>query len=119
MKGRVLHAKRPEHIVLQDLNCAVNLGRKFDLVWCFEVAEHIHPAYVHALMQTLTHHSDRVVLSAAPPGQGGAGHLNEQPPEWWAAQFALYAFKLDTEATAQLQAIAELHSENILVFFRQ
>jgi len=113
------HAKRPERIVPHDLNRTVNLGRKFDLVWCFEVAEHIHPTYVHAFMETVTYHSDRVVLSAAPPGQGGAGHLNEQPPEWWIAQFALRGFKLDNEATAQLQAVVELHSNNVLVFFRQ
>ncbi|MDQ2868835.1 MAG: class I SAM-dependent methyltransferase, partial [Verrucomicrobiota bacterium] len=75
-------ARNASLITQHDLNEPVDLDEKFDLVWCFEVAEHIHPRYVSALLQTLTNHGDRILLSAARPGQGGLGHLNEQPPKY-------------------------------------
>ena len=40
-------ARHPERIHLFDLNKELNLGKKFDLIWCVEVVEHIHPDYVH------------------------------------------------------------------------
>ena len=54
-------------------------------MWCFEVAEHIHSKYVSSLLDTLTNHGNRILLSAARPGQGGLGHLKEQPPDYWIA----------------------------------
>jgi hypothetical protein len=43
----------PDLIRLTSLNRAVDLGRKFDLVWSFEVAEHIHPVYTDVFLETL------------------------------------------------------------------
>jgi len=101
-----------------NLNNPIDLGRKFDLVWSFEVAEHIHPRHADAFLATLVHHGDRIVLSAATPGQGGEGHLNEQPPEYWIAKLRVVGFEHDAEATAQLRALEECHAENMLVFAR-
>jgi hypothetical protein len=28
-----------------------------------------------------------IVFTAAPPGQGGTAHLNEQPPSYWISKF--------------------------------
>src|SRR3954467_8954749 len=36
-------ARNPQLISIADLNRAIDVQEKFDLVWCFEVAEHIHP----------------------------------------------------------------------------
>src|SRR6266545_7150721 len=47
-------AVHPECIHIWNLNKELNLGRRFDLVWCFEVAEHIHSAYAANLLRTLT-----------------------------------------------------------------
>jgi hypothetical protein len=49
------------------------------LVWCFEVAEHIHSRYVENFIDNLCRHSDLVTLSAAPPGQGGEGISMSSP----------------------------------------
>ncbi len=76
-------ARHPDRIRQVNLNQAVNLHRTFDLVWCFEVIEHIHPRFEPALLKTLTSHGDHLVISAARPGQGGEGHFNEQHPEYW------------------------------------
>lgn len=108
----------PELMKQVDLNHEVNLGRKFDLVWSYEVVEHIHPEYVHNLLRTFSNHADHVVLSAARPGQGGQGHFNEQPPEYWIEKFAEYGYVCDQEATARLRAVPEEFSANMLAFRR-
>jgi len=86
LEGSALAISKARNAALiqqHDLNQPIHLGQKFDLVWCFEVAEHIHPRYASALLETLTAHGDRILLSAARPGQGGLGHLNEQPRGYW------------------------------------
>ena len=101
-----------------NLNEPIDLGRRFDLVWSFEVAEHIHPRYADTLLETRVRHGDRVVISAATPGQGGEGHLNEQPPEYWIEKFRARGFSYDAETTSVLRATGERHCENMLVFWR-
>jgi SAM-dependent methyltransferase len=106
-------------IIEANLKHELNLHRRFDLVWCFEVAEHLHPAYADNLVRTLSNHGDTLLLSAARPGQGGEGHFNEQPAEYWIAKCNLCGFDLDREATAILQGIPDEFSENILIFKRK
>jgi len=110
-------ARQPQLIQQHDLSKSIDLGERFDLVWCFEVAEHIHPRHVAALLQTLTNHSDRILLSAARPGQGGLGHLNEQPPEYWVNQMKARNFALAGE-TDRYRTLPDHFAENILVFER-
>lgn len=66
----------------------IDLGRKFDICLCLEVAEHIEGSRVSQLFQNLVNHSDIIVFSAAVPGQGGDHHVNEQPPSYWKALFS-------------------------------
>ena len=40
------------------------------------------------LLREQTRHSDIVLFSAAPPGQGGHGHVNERSYEYWRGEFA-------------------------------
>lgn len=110
-------ARHPTLIRQHDLNAPLDLGEKFDLVWCFEVAEHIHPRYVSALLATLTNHGDRILLSAARPGQGGLGHLNEQEPGYWIALMQERGFDLAGE-TECYRALPDHFAENILIFER-
>src|SRR3981081_11169 len=58
----------------------LDLGRRFDLAICLEVAEHLPAASADALVALLTRHAPVVLFSAAIPGQGGTGHVNEQRP---------------------------------------
>lgn len=58
-------------------------GAGFDLAYCFEVAEHVPPALAERLMRHLVASAPTVVLTAAQPGQGGTGHVNEQPKAYW------------------------------------
>lgn len=68
------------------------IGR-YDLALCLEVAEHIEPEYAHQLIQNLGLLSGRILISAAPPGQGGHYHVNCRPPEYWVELFCIHAFK--------------------------
>jgi SAM-dependent methyltransferase len=111
-------ASRPECITQANLNREVNLGRRFDLVWSFEVVEHIHPTYVDHLVRTFANHGDRIVLSAARPGQPGEGHFNCQPPEYWCERFAAHGFRLEESFTRQLRALPDEHAGNLLVLLR-
>ncbi len=75
------------HFIKSDLTVPINLDKNFDMVLCLEVAEHLPEKYAKTLIDTLTHHSDFIIFSAATPGQGGQNHLNEQWPDYWQKLF--------------------------------
>lgn len=63
-----------------------------DLVLSLEVAEHLSPARAAGFVADLVALAPAVLFSAAVPGQGGVGHLNEQWQSWWAARFAAHGY---------------------------
>ncbi|MGB8223344.1 MAG: class I SAM-dependent methyltransferase [Polyangiales bacterium] len=71
----------------RDLGRTVDLQRRFDLVESLEVAEHLPESRARGFVQDLCRHGDRVLFGAAPPGQGGEHHINEQPYGYWRALF--------------------------------
>ncbi|HQT63109.1 MAG TPA: methyltransferase domain-containing protein [Acidocella sp.] len=82
----------PDCFMSTDLAAPFNLGRRFDLVQCLEVAEHLPRRRSASLVADLTAHADAVLFSAAPPGQGGAGHINEAPYAFWRDLFAAHGY---------------------------
>jgi SAM-dependent methyltransferase len=70
-----------------DISGPFDLDRRFDLVECLEVAEHVPAVHAEALIDNLCRHGDLIMFSAAIPGQGGRFHVNEQPYEYWRAKF--------------------------------
>ena len=105
-----------DKIIRHNLKKELDLKKKFDLVWSFEVIEHIHPQFENIFLNTLVCHGDRVIISAARPGQGGHGHFNEQFPEYWIKKFNALQFELNQEMTDRLRNINENHADNLLVF---
>jgi SAM-dependent methyltransferase len=63
-----------------------DLGR-FDMALSLEVAEHLPANCARPFVKGLTALAPVVVFSAAVPGQGGANHINEQWPDYWAELF--------------------------------
>ncbi len=59
----------------------------FDLAYCFEVAEHVPAPSGDRLVEHLVQAAPFVVFTAAHPGQGGTGHVNEQPKDYWIGRF--------------------------------
>lgn len=77
-----------ESFTIADLSKPLALWSRFDLVQSLEVAEHISAECADCFLQNLVGHSNGMVLfSAAPPGQGGEFHINEQPYEYWRLKF--------------------------------
>lgn len=85
-KTRLLCPK--DAFVEHDLSKAFDLGRRFELVQSLEVAEHLPASSTSGFVESLVRHGDMVLFSAAPPGQGGDHHVNEQDYEYWRAYFA-------------------------------
>jgi SAM-dependent methyltransferase len=75
-----------------DLTTLRSLDRKFDLVCCVEVAEHLPPEYAREFIALLARLAPIILFSAALPGQGGTAHLNEQWPTYWASLFAAHEY---------------------------
>jgi SAM-dependent methyltransferase len=71
----------------------LDLGRRFDLVMSLEVAEHLRPHVARSFVESLVRHGDTILFSAAIPGQGGTGHVNEQWPSYWADLFAEHDYQ--------------------------
>ncbi len=80
-KFRVHHLEQP-----------IDLGRKFDLVTSFEVAEHLSADKSQSFVKTLTNHSNAILFSAATVGQGGENHINERSLESWRDMFAAHRY---------------------------
>lgn len=77
----------PERFQAVDLATPCDLDRRFFLVQCLEVAEHIAESNADTLVRNLIDHGDLVLFSAAVPGQGGEHHVNEQPHSYWHRKF--------------------------------
>jgi SAM-dependent methyltransferase len=107
-----------DRLACVNLNRPVILGRSFDVVWSYEVAEHIHPHFTDTFVSTLTSHGPTIVLSAAQPGQGGCGHFNEQLPSYWIQKIEARGFRYLREASAQLQALPDEFARNVMAFTR-
>ncbi|MCS5489022.1 class I SAM-dependent methyltransferase [Algoriphagus limi] len=81
-----------EEFVSHDLTQPIDLGKKFDLCICLEVAEHLPESAADTLVECLKRHSEIILFSAAIPGQGGQNHLNEQWPVYWAEKFSKHSY---------------------------
>lgn len=91
----------------------------FDLALCLEVVEHLPDAQGRALVGLLCNLAPAVAFSAAIPGQGGHGHVNEQWPGYWAAQFAEHGYACSDALRWEFWNDAEVepwYRQNLLVF---
>jgi SAM-dependent methyltransferase len=76
----------------------------FDLALCLEVAEHMPEPFADTLVRHVVATAPVVLWSAAQPGQGGVGHVNCRPREYWADRFARYGYVVDEDGTARFLA---------------
>lgn len=112
-----------QNIVIRDLTAPVQLGR-YDLVICTEVAEHLPAAYADTLVESICRNAGTwVFFTAALPGQGGHGHVNEQSHAYWIGKFRERGFAFDAPRTAALrrdlsQVVRIIHwfTRNALLF---
>lgn len=88
-----------QNIMIRDLRLPLELG-KYDLVMCTEVAEHLPAAYADILVHSICRNVNAwVFFTAAQPGQGGHGHVNEQPHAYWIRKFRERGYSPDGPRT--------------------
>lgn len=77
-----------------DLASKNAIDGRYHLAMCLEVAEHLPEERSDWLVATLCALSSVVLFSAAIPGQGGVGHINEQWPDFWASKFEVQGYQV-------------------------
>lgn len=77
--------------------------RRFDLVWSYEVAEHIDRE--EFFIATITDNAEKfIVMTAAAPGQTGYHHVNCQPQAHWIKLIEARGFAFERDITELLKA---------------
>lgn len=100
-----LHESVQECIQIADLTSLLVLPT-CDVSICLEVAEHVPEEFSAILVQNCTRCASKyVVFSAAPPGQGGKGHINCKPWEYWEGLFSECNFTLHPNKTGKIRAL--------------
>ena len=79
-----------------------NVWGKYDFTLCMEVAEHIPEPLVGVFLENLVRFGDTLIMSAAPPRQGGHHHVNEQPKRCWVEKLAGLGFLYSRRKTGRL-----------------
>jgi hypothetical protein len=121
----VPHAVRcipPDRFLEQDLSLPLALKRTFDLALCLEAAEHLPASAASELVRGLTEAAPVVAFSAALPGQGGDGHINEQPASYWARLFASRDYVCFSDVRRRIwndEAVEVWYRQNLLCYVRQ
>ncbi len=73
------------------------LPRRYDLIVCIEVLEHIPPTETAAAIANLCAATDRLLLSTTPDDYADATHFNVRSPEDWSAALAREGFYRDVD----------------------
>lgn len=104
-----------------DLTKEIDLYRRFDMAMSLEVAEHLDEKYADTFIDTLCRHSDIVLFSAAHVGQGGDGHVNEQPISYWIDKFKKrdYVWHDIRDVFKDNYDIEQWYKDNISIFIRK
>ncbi|MDD7027485.1 MAG: hypothetical protein PUI46_10415 [Lachnospiraceae bacterium] len=93
-----------------DLTDRINLNEKFDLAISLEVAEHLPEVRANTFIEDIVSLSDIILFSAAIPGQGGKGHINEQPISYWVDLFKKNGYEAFDIIRPRIQAIKKIPS---------
>ena|GEM_PF-968322 len=111
-----------DKFIVKDLNTDVVFDKKFDIVLCLEVAEHLPRQRSDSLIAFLVSMAPVVIFSAAIPGQGGTHHINEQWQTFWIELFKKKGYDvLDIFRTIHWdnKDIEPWYRQNIFAFVRQ
>lgn len=100
-------------------------NRTFNVAISLEVADHLPNRVADRYVDLVTHLAPVIIFTAAPPGQGGTEHVNEQPPSYWITKFRQRGFNHAEEVSQRWreswEAAGDVESwyHNNLMIFRQ
>lgn len=98
---------------------------RFDVAISMEVAEHLPEPIADPYVNLLCSLSDRVVMTAAPPGQIGTDHVNLQPKSYWIEKMEARGMTYRPDLEKQWkeewanQDVVSFYWRNLMVFERQ
>lgn len=102
-----------------DLEQPFSMTRSFDLVLCFEVAEHLAEDAADAFVDRVVALGPVIAFSAAIPHQPGRHHVNTQWPHYWVARFAAHRLHAFDPIRLRVWEDADVdywYAQNMLVF---
>lgn len=94
-------------------------GPRLDLAISLEVAEHLSPKRGPGFVADLVALAPAILFSAAIPGQGGVGHVNEQWQSYWAGLFAQHGYQPYDVIRPKIWADADIpawYRQNTILF---
>lgn len=83
-----------DRFIAHDLSTPLPVLGTYDLAMSLEVAEHLPPHRATSFVADLCRLAPVVLFSAAVPGQGGTGHVNEQWPSYWVEKFQSHGYRV-------------------------
>jgi hypothetical protein len=83
---------------------AAPFGRRYDLITCIEVLEHMPARDAEDAVANFCAHTDDVLFSSSPLDYTEATHVNVHPVEHWARLFAAHGFHRDVDFDASFVA---------------
>ena len=107
---------------ITDLSKPFPQADHFDLALSLEVAAYLPPESAVGFVTSLTKLSDVVVFSAAIPGQGGIGHVNERWPGYWVTLFKDQGFTCFDILRGEFwydERVEWQYAQNMLVFVKE
>jgi SAM-dependent methyltransferase len=92
-----------------------------DLAICLEVAEHLPESSADTFIDGLVRAAPAVFFSAAIPGQGGMGHVNEQWPSFWKGKFEARGYRAFDAVRRRVwrKGVLYWYAQNPLLYVRQ
>lgn len=79
--------------------------RRYDLITCIEVVEHLPETEAEAAVRNLCAHADDILLTSTPNDYTEETHVNVRPPEYWTERFAHEGFFRDVDFEATYLAV--------------
>jgi SAM-dependent methyltransferase len=96
---------------------------RFDVATSMEVAEHLPVKSADRYVDLLIAVAPKIVFTAAPPGQGGTCHFNEQPQSYWVAKFQKRGFRFADELSRRWGEewrasgrVESFYHQNLMIF---
>lgn len=122
MDGPAGGAALPDRYVTVELTQPFGSLARADLAVALEVAEHLPESRAAGFVADLCTIAPVVLFSAAIPGQGGVGHVNEQWPDYWVRLFQAHGYAVSGALRWQIWSdnrVENWYRANILVAARR
>ncbi len=112
---------KKEYVIVHDYTLGpLILDKKFDLAYSTEFLEHVYEEFIPNFLPSFQK-AKYVFCSAAPKGQGGHHHVNENSKEYWIEKFDQYGFTYLKEDSDEISKTHEykLVKDNSMFFINR